>query len=218
MRDRSAPLTSANIGTLAWDKMGGLLPAVVQDRGSGRLLMLGYMNSEALAETLESRLVTFYSRSKQRLWQKGESSGNSLRLVAVHEDCDGDALLVLVDPDGPTCHLGAVSCFGGEPDGPGWLSELSEVVRERATSGGASSYTRELLDSGLSRIAQKIGEEGVEVSLAAVSRGPDECAQEAADLLYHLAVLMQAKGFGWNDVVAVLKRRHAAASNSAAES
>jgi phosphoribosyl-AMP cyclohydrolase / phosphoribosyl-ATP pyrophosphohydrolase len=209
MRDRNAPMTSAEAGALAWDKMDGLLPAAVQDRSSGRLLMLGYMNRDALAATLESGFVTFYSRSKQRLWQKGETSGNRLKLIAVHEDCDGDALLVLADPEGPTCHLGTTSCFGGEPDGPGWLAELSAIVAKRAESDDASSYTRKLLDAGPDRIAQKIGEEGVEIALAAVTRDASGCAEEIADLLYHLSVLMQAKGFSWDEVMAVLKARHA---------
>jgi len=218
MRDRNAPLTSAGIDALAWDKMDGLLPAAVQDRCSGRLLMLGYMNKDALAATLESGFVTFYSRSKQRLWQKGETSGNRLRLSAVHEDCDADSLLVLADPEGPTCHLGTSSCFGGEPDTPGWLAELSTIVSQRAQSDDASSYTRKLLEAGVARIAQKIGEEGVEVSLAAVSRDAAGCVEETADLLYHLAVLMEAKGFGWHDVIVVLKDRHARASSSTASS
>lgn len=219
MRDRNAPLSAIDIDALVWGKMDGLLPAAVQDRRSGRLLMLGYMNPEALAATLETGLVTFFSRSKQRLWQKGESSGNVLRLVSVHEDCDRDALLVIADPAGPTCHLGTTSCFGGEPAGPGWLVELSSIISERASSGGESSYTRKLLDAGLERIAQKIGEEGTEVALAAVTRDASGCAEEAADLIYHLAVLMEAKGFGWDQVVAVLKQRHAArASNSTTSS
>ena len=216
MRDRNAPMTSAELEALAWDKMEGLLPAAVQDRSSGRLLMLGYMNRDALAATLENGFVTFFSRSKQRLWQKGETSGNRLKLAAVHEDCDGDALLVLADPEGPTCHLGTTSCFGGEPDGPGWLAELLAIVAQRAASGDVSSYTRKLLDAGPERIAQKIGEEGVEVALAAVTRDASGCAEEMADLLYHLSVLMQAKGFGWDEVMAVLKVRHSAASNSTA--
>ena len=218
MRDRNAPLSASDIASLAWNKMDGMLPAVVEDRRSGRLLMLGYMNPEALAATLETGLVTFYSRSKQRLWQKGESSGNVLRLVSVHEDCDGDALLVTADPDGPTCHLGTTSCFGGELSGPGWLAELSSIIADRATSGGESSYTRKLLDAGIERIAQKIGEEGTEVALAAVTRDASGCAEEAADLLYHLGVLMEAKGFGWNEVVAVLKQRHAARASSSTTS
>jgi phosphoribosyl-ATP pyrophosphohydrolase/phosphoribosyl-AMP cyclohydrolase len=214
MRDRNAPLSPDDVGKLAWDKMDGLLPAVVQDRASGRLLMLGYMTREALAATLETGFVTFFSRSKQRLWRKGETSGNVLRLHAVREDCDGDALLVLADPEGPTCHLGTASCFGGEPDGLGWLNELSSIIADRAASGDESSYTRKLLDSGLERVAKKVGEEGTEVALAALARDSSACAEEAADLLYHLAVLMQAKGFSWDDVIAVLKARHASSATA----
>jgi phosphoribosyl-ATP pyrophosphohydrolase/phosphoribosyl-AMP cyclohydrolase len=208
MRDRNAPLTAGEIHSLAWDKMEGLLPAAVQDRSTGRLLMLGYMNREALEVTLSSGLVTFFSRSKQRLWQKGESSGNVLRLGSVHEDCDGDALLVLADPEGPTCHLGTTSCFAAEPEGPAWLGELSRIVAERAASGDDSSYTRKLIDRGIERIAQKIGEEGVEIALAAVTRDANGCAEEIADLLYHLTVLMEVRDFGWGQVVRVLKSRH----------
>jgi phosphoribosyl-ATP pyrophosphohydrolase/phosphoribosyl-AMP cyclohydrolase len=215
MRDRNAPLTASEIDSLAWDKMDGLLPAAVQDRSTGRLLMLGYMNREALEATLTSRLVTFFSRSKQRLWQKGESSGNVLRLVSVNEDCDGDALLVLADPAGPTCHLGSTSCFAGEPDGPGWLAELSRIVAERAASGDESSYTQKLIARGVERIAQKIGEEGTEVALAAVTRDAGGCAEEIADLLYHIAVLMEVREFSWDDVVTVLKSRHSERSATA---
>ena len=209
MRDRNAPLTPADVGSLAWDKMDGMLPAVIQDRRSGRLLMLGYMNQEALDATLRDGLATFYSRSRQRLWVKGETSTNRLRVSAVHEDCDGDALLVLCDPEGPTCHTGTTSCFGGtDPVGPAWLGELSAIVAQRAASPDGASYTSQLLAEGLPRIAQKIGEEGVELALAAVARDPQGCAEESADLLYHLAVLMQARGFGWDDVIAVLRQRH----------
>ena len=215
MRDRNAPLTAGEIGSLAWDKMDGLLPAVVQDRVSGRLLMLGYMNREALDATLASGLVTFFSRSKQRLWQKGETSGNVLRLASVYEDCDDDALLVLADPQGPTCHLGTTSCFGGEPEGPVWLGELSRIVAGRAASADESSYTRKLIDSGVERIAQKIGEEGVEIALAAVTRDAVGCAEEIADLLYHLSVLMEVRDFGWDEVINVLKRRHSERSATA---
>jgi len=215
MRDRNAPLSVGEIDSLGWDKMDWLLPAAVQDRSTGRLLMLGYMDREALEATLTSGLVTFFSRSKQRLWQKGESSGNVLRLVSVHEDCDGDALLVLADPVGPTCHLGTTSCFAGEPDGPGWLAELSRIVAERAASGDESSYTRKLVARGVERIAQKIGEEGTEVALAAVTRDAEGCAEEIADLLYHIAVLMEVRNFGWNDVVTVLKGRHSERSATA---
>lgn len=211
MRDRNAPLTEADLGGLAWDKMAGLLPAAVQDRRTGRLLMLGYMDREALEATLRDGLATFYSRSRHRLWQKGETSGNQLRVSAVHEDCDGDSLLVLCDPQGPTCHLGTASCFGGAaPKGPAWLAELSATVAARAKSGDDSSYTHALLAQGVPRIAQKIGEEGVELALAAVTRDADGCAEEAADLIYHLTVLMEARGFGWDEVIAVLRQRHSA--------
>lgn len=219
MRDRNAPLTPADIASLDWDKMNGLLPAVVQDRASGRVLMLGYMNEEALRATLDSGLVTFFSRSKQRLWQKGEKSGNRLHLHAVHGDCDNDSLIVFADPDGPTCHTGTISCFGDvSPEVAGWLAHLSAIVRQRASSDDPGSYTRELLAQGSARIAQKVGEEGVEVALAAVTRDADGCAEEVADLLYHLAVLMEMKGFGWLDVIDRLKARHSTASNFTAAS
>jgi len=217
MRDRNAPLTAADIASLDWDKMGGLLAAIVQDRASGRVLMLGYMNDDALRATLETGFVTFFSRSKQRLWQKGESSGNRLHLHAVHADCDNDSLLVFADADGPTCHTGTISCFGDQAlEGSGWLAHLSAIVRERARSNDPDSYTRQLLALDPARIAQKVGEEGVEVALAAVTREADGCAEEVADLLYHLAVLMEMKGFGWGDVIDRLKARHSAASSSTA--
>ena len=205
-------MTPENIDALAWDRMDGLLPATVQDRRTGRVLMLGYMDREALAATFAGGFVTFWSRSKRRLWMKGETSGNRLRLAAVHADCDGDALLVLADPEGPICHRGTVGCFGDAPEsGPGWLGELSRIVAARAAGGGEASYTRRLLDEGTARIAQKIGEEGVEVALAAVGPSDDRCAEEIADLLYHVAVLMEARGLDWSDVVAVLRARHARA-------
>lgn len=215
MRDRNAPLSTDDIGGLDWGKMDGLLPAVVQHRVCGRVLMLGYMDPSALRATLESGLVTFFSRSKQRLWTKGESSGNRLQLRAVHADCDNDALLVIADADGPTCHTGTLSCFGDQAlEGSGWLGHLSAIVHTRAASGEAKSYTRKLIADGPERIAQKVGEEGVEVALAAVTRDAEGCAQETADLIYHLVVLMETKGFGWAEVVEVLKARHSTASSS----
>jgi phosphoribosyl-ATP pyrophosphohydrolase/phosphoribosyl-AMP cyclohydrolase len=212
MRDRSTPLTQADIATLAWAKMEGLVPALVQDSRTGEALMLGYMNPEALGQTLESGFVTFFSRSKQRLWQKGETSGNRLRLSGAFRDCDDDALLVLAEPEGPVCHLGTRSCFEAPAPAAGWLGQLSAIIAERAQSGGSSSYTRKLLDEGPSKIAQKIGEEGVEVALAAVTRDVDGCVEEVADLVYHVSVLMQARGFGWDEVIAKLRERHASAS------
>lgn len=209
MRDRDAPLTANDIDRLAWEKMDGLIPATIQDRGSGQVLMLGYLNRAALEATLATRLATFWSRSNQRLWTKGETSRNVLGVASVHADCDGDALLILADPQGPTCHLGTASCFGeAVPDGPGWLIELSRTVADRAASGSEQSYTRKLLAQGPARIAQKVGEEGVEVALAGAGSSPEDCAEEVADLLYHVAVLMEARGFGWGEVISVLQSRH----------
>lgn len=209
MRDRNAPLTLADIASLAWDKMDGLLPAVVQDTATGQVLMLGYMNAEALEVTLRDGFVTFFSRSKGRLWRKGETSGNRLAVVSVLPDCDDDALLIEAQPEGPVCHLGSRSCFSKQgPTGAGFLGELGRIVSQRAASGDESSYTVRLLAEGPSRIAQKVGEEGVELALAAVSRDKQGCIDEAADLVYHLTVLMEAREFGWRDMAARLAERH----------
>lgn len=209
MRDRNAPLTPAGLDGLAWAKMDGLLPAIVQDADTGQVLMLGYMDRAALEATLASGFATFFSRSKGRLWQKGETSGNRLAVRGVLADCDDDALLIRAVPEGPICHLGTTSCFGADgPSGPGWLGKLARIVHERAQADPAESYTARLLAEGPQRIAQKVGEEGVELALAAVARDAEGCAAEAADLLYHLTVLMEAKGFGWEDVAAVLAARH----------
>lgn len=210
MRDRNAPLSGTDLDWLAWDKMDGLLPAVVQDSATGRVLMLGYMSREALAATLESGRAVFHSRSKGRLWEKGETSGNSLAVREVLADCDGDALLVKADPAGPTCHLGTASCFGGTGHGAGFLAELRRIVASRAGTDPAESYTARLLAAGPAKIAQKVGEEGVELALAAVGRDRGGCIEEAADLLYHVTVLMESRGFGWDEVGAVLRRRHEA--------
>ena len=209
MRDRNAPLTFADVAGLDWSKMDGLVPTVVQDGATLQLLMLGYMNEEALRQTLESGLATFYSRSKGRLWTKGETSGNHLRIEAVFADCDSDALLVRAEPAGPTCHLGTASCFSeNEADGVGWLAQLARIVGERAQAAPSESYTARLLDEGPQRIAQKVGEEGVELALAGAAGERQQCIEEAADLIYHLTVLMQARGFDWDDIAAVLKDRH----------
>jgi phosphoribosyl-ATP pyrophosphohydrolase/phosphoribosyl-AMP cyclohydrolase len=209
MRDRNAPLTVAGIPALAWEKMGGLLPAMVQDAATGQVLMLGYMNAEALAATLNSGFVTFFSRSKNRLWRKGETSDHTLALVAVHADCDDDALLVLAEPAGPTCHLGTPSCFSeGGPRGVGWLGQLARIVAARKDAPPESSYTARLLAEGPKRIAQKVGEEGVETALAGAAGSWDECIAETADLVYHLTVLMQARGYGWDDVAKLLEERN----------
>ncbi len=192
---------------LAWDKQDGLIPAIVQDAESHRVLMLGYMDRAALAATLDDGRVTFFSRSKQRLWVKGESSGHVLHLVSIQADCDSDTLLVLARPAGPTCHLGRSSCF---PDASGnFLGTLDALVATRERERPAGSYTTRLFDAGIKRIAQKVGEEGVETALAATVRDTDELANEAADLLYHLIVLLRASGLSLADAVTVLERRHA---------
>ena len=198
--------TSAlDIESLAWEKQSGLLPAIVQDADSRRVLMLGYMSREALATTIESRQVTFYSRSKQRLWTKGESSGHVLTLVGLEVDCDNDTLLVQARPQGPTCHLGTVSCF---PNAPGdVLGDLDALIAKRAVDLPAGSYTTKLFESGIKRIAQKVGEEGLETALAAVVEDDDALLGEAADLLYHLIVLLRARGLDLDAVKQVLAKR-----------
>jgi phosphoribosyl-ATP pyrophosphohydrolase/phosphoribosyl-AMP cyclohydrolase len=209
MRDRNAPLNHGDLDALAWAKMDGLLPAVVQDADTGQVLMLAYMDRAALEATLETGFATFFSRSKGRLWQKGETSGNRLAVQAVLADCDDDALLIRAVPEGPACHLGTTSCFGADgPTGVGFLGNLARIVHERGGADPSESYTARLLAEGLQRIAQKVGEEGVEVALAAVSRDAAGCAEETADLIYHLTVLMEAKGFEWGGVAEVLAERH----------
>ena len=211
MRDRSAPLSRADLDALAWDRMDGMIPAIVQDEATQQVLMLGYMNREALEATLADGFATFFSRSKARLWRKGETSGHHLAVRSIHTDCDGDALLVLAEPAGPTCLLGTTSCFSEEAaPGLGWLGRLSRIIRERADSGEADSYTARLLEAGVQRIAQKVGEEGVELALAGAAGEREQCVEEAADLIYHLNVLMQARNFGWEDVADVLRKRHEA--------
>ena len=191
--------------TLAWEKQDGLLPVVVQDADTRRVLMVGYMNREALRVTLDSGNVTFFSRSKQRLWTKGESSGNVLELAGIEADCDRDTLLVQARPRGPTCHLGTTSCF---PSAPGdVLGALQALIRQRDAERPAGSYTTKLFDAGIKRIAQKVGEEGLETALAAVAEEDGPLLGEAADLLYHLVVLLQARGLSLADALRVLEQR-----------
>jgi phosphoribosyl-ATP pyrophosphohydrolase/phosphoribosyl-AMP cyclohydrolase len=199
------------IDALAWDKQGGLLPAVVQDAATLRVLMLGYMDRAALVTTLASGRVTFYSRSRQRLWTKGETSGNVLEFVSVEADCDNDSLLVLAHPQGPTCHLQRTSCF---PTAPGdFLHDLEALIARRERERPPGSYTTQLFEAGVRSIAQKVGEEGVETALAAVVQGEAELAGEAADLLYHLIVLLRARGMTLDDAIAVLASRHQEAAS-----
>ena len=209
MRDRNAPLTAADIDGLDWDKGGGLIPAIVQDADTQQVLMLGYMSREALARTLEDGRATFFSRSRGALWRKGETSGNQLLVRSVMVDCDGDTLLVRAEPEGPTCHLGSTSCFSGDgPDGVGWLGQLARIVGARRFTDAEGSYTARLLRDGPMRLAQKVGEDGVELALAGAAGERGACIEETADLLYHLTVLMEMRGFGWSDVAETLRARH----------
>lgn len=194
---------------LDWAKVNNLMPAIVQHWVSGEVLMQGFMNPEALAVTLESGHVTFFSRTKERLWTKGESSGHFLNLKAISTDCDQDCLLIAADPIGPTCHKGTPSCFNGHPLPPlGFLAELEQVLAGRKHADPESSYTARLYAKGTKRIAQKVGEEGVEVALAAMAKDREELINESADLLYHLTVLLQNEGLQLADVVTRLRERH----------
>jgi phosphoribosyl-ATP pyrophosphohydrolase/phosphoribosyl-AMP cyclohydrolase len=196
---------------LDWGKAAGLLPAIVQDAFDGRVLMLAWMSPESLARSLDSGLVTFWSRSRQQLWTKGDTSGNRLRLVAVHADCDCDCLLVLAQPEGPACHRGTDSCFDSDTvvtPALAFLAGLERLVERRDAERPGDSYTTRLLEAGIKRIAQKVGEEGVETALAAVAGERDELAAEAADLLYHLLVLLRARDMELSQVIGLLRSRH----------
>ncbi len=195
---------------LAWEKMGGLLPAIVQHAQSGAVLMLGYMNRDALDATLRSRRVTFFSRSRAQLWTKGETSGHFLDAISVTGDCDADALLVRALPQGPVCHTGAADCFTPEAGDPplAFLSTLQTLLPARIAAGVTESYTARLAAGGVRRVAQKVGEEGVEVALAGVVEDDRALIGEAADLIYHLAVLLQVRGLTLTAVALELERRH----------
>lgn len=201
-------LTTEQCSQLAWQKVDNLMPVIVQHAVSGDVLMLGYMNPEALQVTLESRKVTFYSRTKQRLWTKGETSNNFLNLLDIYPDCDSDTLLALALPDGPTCHNGTQSCFAPAQSDWGFLFELETLLKERKTASPESSYTARLYASGTKRIAQKVGEEGVETALAATVNDRAELTNEAADLMYHLMVLLQDQDLNLSTIIKRLKERH----------
>ena len=199
-----------NASDIDFEKSGGLVPAIVQHADTGEVLMLGYMNAQSYDATLEKKAVTFWSRSKNRLWTKGETSGNSLDLVSIGLDCDRDTLLVQARPQGPTCHTGTKSCFGETP-GPdlAFLGQLQSIVDQRAADAPEDSYTAKLLSRGVLKCAQKVGEEGVEVALAATAEDDEALLGEAADLLYHLTVVLKARDLKLSDVADVLKSRHA---------
>ncbi len=203
---------SLDISKIDFGKGDGLVPAIVQDADSGAVLMLGYMNREALEETLKRARAVFYSRSKQRLWEKGETTGHTLDVIDVVADCDNDTLLVSARPRGPACHNGTLTCFGDEPrsaaTGISFLAKLEGVIAQRAQEKPEASYTARLLDKGISRVAQKVGEEGVELALAGVNESEQKVVEESADLLFHLLVLLRARGIAFEQVVRELEGRH----------
>lgn len=201
----TAIATVPDLDALDWSKGDGLLPAIVQDAATLRVLMLGYMDRAACAETLRRGQVTFFSRSKQRLWTKGEQSGHVLELVSMETDCDADTILVLAHPHGPTCHLQRPSCFPNAPAGV--LAELDALIATRARERPEDSYTTRLFEGGIRRIAQKVGEEGVETALAGVVQDDDALLGESADLLYHLIVLLRSRDLSLTDVERVLRTR-----------
>lgn len=195
-----------------WKKIDGLLPVIIQHAQTCEVLMLGYMNQEALEKTCNEKVVTFFSRTKQRLWTKGETSGHFLNVTDMSLDCDNDTLLILANPIGPTCHTGKQSCFHRfEKQSEGdwtWFAKLEHELAERKNADPETSYTAKLYAKGTKKIAQKVGEEAVETVLAAMAKDPAETVSEAADLVYHLTVLLQNEKLTWQDVIAKLKERH----------
>jgi phosphoribosyl-ATP pyrophosphohydrolase/phosphoribosyl-AMP cyclohydrolase len=210
--------TPDDVERIDWDKNDGLVPAIVQHAGSGRVLMLGYMDRAALAATLARDHVVFFSRSRQRLWEKGETSGNFLQLVDIRFDCDADTLLVIARPEGPVCHTGSTSCFGDEPltaAAPlSFLLELEQLIAQRIAAAPEGSYTARLYARGVRRVAQKVGEEGLEVALAGAGESDDALIGECADLVYHLLVLLRSRSLPLAAVIEELRRRHEAAGNA----
>lgn len=200
-------MTELKPAQVDFKKMNGLVPCIVQDEATRQVLMLGFMNEEALTKTQETKLVTFYSRSKQRLWVKGESSGNYLQLVEIKLDCDKDTLLIMAKPKGPVCHTGDDTCFG-EKNVPGGLTFLENIIQERKKNPQKGSYTNSLLDAGINKVAQKVGEEAVELVIEAKDNNKELFLNEAADLMYHYLVLLTAKGHQLEEVISVLRERH----------
>ena len=188
----------------------GLIPAIIQDAKSDKVLMLGYMNQEALEKTEKEGIVTFFSRSKQRLWTKGETSNNFLHVVDIKVDCDEDTLLIKVNPDGPTCHTGADTCWDevNNPGQAGWLNHLKAVIRERKNNPSEKSYTASLFEKGTNKIAQKVGEEAVELVIEAMDSNDNLFKDEAADLLFHYLVLLEQRGIDFDEIIDVLRERH----------
>jgi phosphoribosyl-ATP pyrophosphohydrolase/phosphoribosyl-AMP cyclohydrolase len=205
-------MTPQSFDSLDWQKGDGLLPAIVQDSRTGQVLMLGFVNQESLRTTIETRRVTFFSRTKNRLWTKGETSNNFLNVVDIAMDCDNDSLLITAVPDGPTCHTGSQSCFGDDigtdATGIAFLSKLETVIAQRIEQRPEGSYTAKLWAGGVTRMAQKVGEEGVEVALAAATQDDKRLIGESADLLFHLALLLKSRGLSLGAATQELERRH----------
>lgn len=199
---------SADPSQLDFAKGDGLLPVIVQDASTRTVLMLGYMNEAALQKSLAEGRVTFYSRSKNRLWTKGETSNNFLDIVAIHMDCDKDTLLVQARPHGPVCHTGDATCFGSENKGIHFLKHLQNTIQDRHDNPNGSSYTASLFAKGINKVAQKVGEEAVELVIEAKDENEELFLGEAADLMYHYLVLLRAKGYGLEEVIEVLEQRH----------
>jgi len=196
-----------NITDLNWEKVENLMPAIVQDTQTQQVLMLGYMNQEALQKTVDTQQVTFYSRSKQRLWRKGETSGNTLQLNSIDIDCDADTLLIQATPNGPTCHNGTASCFNLKNSPWAFLLSLETLIKQRNKERPKQSYITSLFEAGIQRVAQKVGEEGVEVALAAVAQDSEQLKEEATDLLFHLMILLNAKNIELCELIDILKKR-----------
>lgn len=186
----------------------GLVPAIIQDENTKVVLMLGFMNEEALQKTIETKLITFYSRTKQRLWTKGEMSKNYLHLVEIKTDCDNDTILIKANPDGPVCHTGADTCFNEKNISDNFLFELEKIITDRKENPNETSYTSSLFKKGINAIAQKVGEEAVELIIEAKDNDAEKFKNEAADLLFHYLVLLRAKDFTLEDIITVLKLRH----------
>ena len=207
-------MSSQNFEALDWKKGDGLLPAVIQDSRTGQVLMVAFMNRDSLQRTLDTRKVTFFSRTKNRLWTKGETSNHFLNLVDIAADCDNDSILITASPDGPTCHTGTQSCFGDDIKADGadlaFLAKLEGVIAQRIAQRPEGSYTAKLWSDGVTRMAQKVGEEGVEVALAAVTQDDQRLVGESADLLFHLALLLKSRGLSLGAAVQELEHRHAA--------
>ncbi len=203
---------NVDAATIDFAKGNGLVPAIVQDADTGAVLMLAYMNKEALEQTLSRKRAVFFSRSKQRLWEKGETTGHTLEVLDITADCDNDTLLVTARPRGPACHNGTLTCFGDESRAAAtsisFLATLETIIAQRATEKPDTSYTAKLLNNGIAKVAQKVGEEGVEVALAGVAETPGKVTEEAADLLFHLLVLLRAREISLMQVVRELESRH----------